>query len=116
MAKKKKTRRPQPSKSGPALPGEAELARTIALFKAIAHPSRLLVLITLSRLGPMSAGALQSICGIEQSAMSHQLGGLRHARLVSAKRDGKQIIYSLQDKHVAHVVEDAMLHASEPRA
>ena len=61
----------------------------------------------------MSAGALQEICGIEQSAMSHQLGILKRAHLVTADRAGKQMIYSLADKHVTRIVDDALTHASE---
>ena len=95
------------------LPTERERARTITLLKAIAHDSRLLVLVTLSRLGPMSAGALQEICEIEQSAMSHQLSLLKRARLVVSERAGKQMIYSLSDKHVTRIVDDALAHAGE---
>ncbi len=95
------------------LPGSAQRAATIALLKAIAHESRLLVLIALERWGPMSAGALQEVCGLEQSAMSHQLGVLKQARLVTAERSGKHVIYSLADHHVTGIVEDALNHAGE---
>jgi len=95
------------------LPGSAQRAATIALLKAIAHDSRLLVLIALERFGPMSAGALQEMCGLEQSAMSHQLGVLKQARLVIAERAGKHVIYSLADHHVTSIVEAALNHAGE---
>jgi len=106
-------RRSQGRSDANGLPGEPDRERTIALLRAIAHPARLLVLLTLHRRGPMSVSDLQRHCGIEQSAMSHQLQVLRSARLVSTRREGKQVIYDLQDKHVAHIVEDAILHASE---
>lgn len=98
------------------MPARRDCDRAITLLRAIAHPGRLQVLLALNRLGPMSVSELQSQCGIEQSAMSHQLQVLRGARLVTSKRVGKRVIYDLNDKHVAHIVEDALLHASERAA
>jgi len=103
----------QPRAGNGELPSERDRERTIELLRAVAHPGRLLVLLALNRVGPMSVGELQQVCDIEQSAMSHQLQVLRGARLVSARRVGKQVIYELHDKHVAHIIEDALLHASE---
>ena len=45
--------------------------------------------------------------------MSHQLRTLREARLVKSDRSGKQRLYSLHDRHVIHIVEDAWTHAAE---
>lgn len=89
------------------------LDSAVDLLSAMAHPARLCVLLALSRRGPQSAGALAEVCGLEQSAASHQLRVLREARLVSAVRDGKRIIYRLADEHVAQIVEDAVAHAAE---
>ena len=96
-----------------ALPDEASLKAAVALFDAVAHPTRLLVLLALERRGPLSVTELQELAGIEQSAMSHQLRLLREARLVRDERRGRQVFYSLDDHHVAHIVEDALLHARE---
>lgn len=89
------------------------IERTVALLSAIAHPVRLEVLLALHRRGPMTAGELQDLAGYEQSAMSHLLRVLREARLVDAERRGKQVVYRLQDEHVAHIVEDALKHVRE---
>ncbi|MGE0321986.1 MAG: ArsR/SmtB family transcription factor [Polyangiaceae bacterium] len=89
------------------------LESAVDLLSAMAHPARLRVLLALSRRGPQSAGALAELCGLEQSAASHQLRVLRDARLVAAERDGKRIIYRLADDHVAQIVEDALAHAAE---
>ncbi len=96
------------------LPGEGEIAQAVAIFAALAHPVRLLVLSALSRRGPMSVGELQKLAGIEQSAMSHQLRTLRTARLIDTERRGRHIFYHLSDHHVAHIVEDAIAHIGEP--
>lgn len=63
----------------------------------------------------MSAGELQEKVGAEQSAVSHQLATLRRTRLVAVRRDGRRMMYSLLDDHVAHIVEDALKHANETR-
>ena len=38
---------------------------------------------------------------------------IRRARLVTAERQGRRNIYRLADRHVAHIVEDALAHAAE---
>lgn len=95
------------------LPSSAELLATERLLTAAAHPARLLVLIALRRRGPLSAGTLQQLAGLEQSAMSHQLRLLRDANLITAERQGKHVIYALSDDCVARLVEDAVAHARE---
>jgi ArsR family transcriptional regulator len=98
----------------PALP-KPQLRSTVSLFAALAHPMRLHVLVALHRKGPMSAGELQRVVKVEQSALSHQLAALRRARLVATERNGRHVIYSLADHHVAHIVEDGLKHAGERR-
>ena len=48
-----------------------------------------------------------------QSAISHQLRVLKQARLVKARRDGKNTFYSLDDDHVKRIIEQVMIHISE---
>jgi DNA-binding transcriptional ArsR family regulator len=97
------------------LPTPAARARVLALFQALAHEGRLAVLFALSRRGPMNVSALQDLTGLEQSALSHQLRVLREAGLVEAERDGKSMVYALDDTHVAHVIEDALAHSTEAK-
>ncbi|MCA9633431.1 MAG: helix-turn-helix transcriptional regulator [Myxococcales bacterium] len=94
-------------------PSPRALENAVDLLSAMAHPARLRVLLALCRRGPQSAGVLATLCGLEQSAASHQLRVLRDARLVESQRDGKRIIYRLVDEHVAQIVEDAVAHAAE---
>lgn len=95
------------------LPERDAVEATVALFGAVAHPVRLEVLLALGRLGPRSVSQLQALLDIEQSALSHQLKVLREARLVRADRRGKRVFYRLDDHHVAHIVEDALVHVAE---
>jgi len=98
------------------VPDQQQILATVALLSAVAHPTRLTVLLALSRRGPMSAGALQAHTDVEQTALSHQLRVLREAGLVQADRAGRKKIYRLADHHVSHIVEDAISHARELEA
>ena len=47
------------------------------------------------------------------SAVSHQLKILRQARLVSSRREGKQVIYFLADDHVRTIIDKGREHIEE---
>ncbi len=51
--------------------------------------------------------------GMTQSAISHQLRVLKQARLVKARRGGKNTFYSLDDEHVKRIIEQVMIHINE---
>lgn len=92
---------------------EDELATTAGLFAALAHIGRLRILIALSAGKPLSAGVLGELAGLKQTAASHQLRLLKEARLVTTHRQGRQILYTLSDKHVSHIILDAIAHVQE---
>ncbi len=50
---------------------------------------------------------------MEQSAISHQLKTLKDARLVKSRREGKSMLYSLDDLHVFSILEQVLTHVSE---
>ncbi len=50
---------------------------------------------------------------MNQSAISHQLRVLRQAKLVKARKKGKEVIYSLDDDHVSKIYECALMHIKE---
>lgn len=83
----------------------AEKAREASDFlKALSHESRLLLLCALSE-GECSVGELENILGERQSTVSQQLARLRLDRLVSTRRDGKTIYYSLADENVRAILD-----------
>jgi DNA-binding transcriptional ArsR family regulator len=96
-----------------ASPTDLAVERAVDLLATIAHPVRLSVLSRLHRHGPACVSDLVEVLGVEQSAMSHHLRHLREARLVHGERQGKRIVYRLQDEHVGCIVEDAIAHAAE---
>ena len=90
--------------------GVADAAET---FKALANENRILILRALST--PRTVGQLVSLTGSSQPLVSQHLRILRSARLVTVTRTGREAVYAVIDEHIAHVVDDAVVHALEPQ-
>lgn len=65
-------------------------------LKAISHEGRLMLLCYLAS-GEKSVTELEELLSARQAAVSQQLGRLRLEGLVTPRRDGKTIYYSLSD-------------------
>ncbi len=69
------------------------------IFKALADPTRREILRLLGQSAPgggeMTAGQLAESFGISGPSMSHHFNVLKSADLISARRDGQQILYAL---------------------
>jgi ArsR family transcriptional regulator, nickel/cobalt-responsive transcriptional repressor len=76
---------------------------------ALSTPSRVLILAQL-RDQPRSVSELVAAVGMEQSAVSHQLKLLRDRGLVVGERQGRRVVYSLHDHHVAWLLDQAIGH------
>ena len=76
------------------------------MFKALAHPARVRALEVLVE-GERSVGELQPLVGIELSNLSQQLGVLRRAGLVIARKERSSVFYSLRDPLVADLLDVA---------
>ncbi len=72
----------------------ASAGAACSLMKVLANPDRLLILCELSQ-GEKRVGELEELLGIVQPTLSQQLTVLREQQLVSTRRDGKHIHYSL---------------------
>lgn len=73
-------------------------------LKAISHESRLIVLCLLSE-KERSVSELERILSLRQPTISQQLARLREDRLVTTRRDGNTIYYSLANDDVRRVIE-----------
>jgi ArsR family transcriptional regulator len=73
------------------------------LFKALAHPARIRVLELLVD-GEHTVSEMQPIVGIESSHLSQQLAVLRRTRLVTTRKEGSSVVYSLRDPLVADLL------------
>lgn len=99
--------------SGADVPAEpSALDAAGALLRALASPVRMRLVLSLAR-GPRCVHELVDELSLPQPLVSQHLRVLRISRLVRAERAGREIVYSLVDAHVAHVVADAVAHARE---
>lgn len=95
--------------SSPAAAQAEPAARSAAIeeaaniFKTLGHEGRLLILCHLAQ-GPKSVGELEGMLDARQSAVSQQLARLRIEGLVTARRDGKTIFYSLKDPRIGELL------------
>lgn len=75
-----------------------------AVMRALSNPSRLLILCLLVD-GERSVGEIERELGLGQAYVSQQLARLRGENLVSARRDGRTMWYSLSDSRVRPVIK-----------
>lgn len=74
------------------------------IFQALAHPTRVAVAEVL-REGESSAGALQERLGLEQANLSQHLAVMRAKEVVTTRKEGNQVFYSLRDPMLADVLD-----------
>ena len=79
------------------------------LFSALSDPTRLRIVSVLLE-SEMNVGELAAQLGMTESAVSHQLRGLRQLRLVRSRKDGRQVFYALDDDHVAKLYRLGLDH------
>ncbi|MCA3633007.1 MAG: helix-turn-helix transcriptional regulator [Methylobacterium sp.] len=72
-------------------------------LKALSHENRLLLLCLLAE-RERSVSELEQILSLRQPTVSQQLARLRLDGLVSTRREGKSILYSLADEDVRRVI------------
>ncbi len=76
------------------------------LFRALGNPGRIRILEQLVQ-GERSVGELQPLVGLESSHLSQQLGVLRRANLVVARKEGSQVFYSVRSALMADLLASA---------
>ena len=91
---------------------EDDLAKMAELFKLFGDSTRIKILYALWQ-GERNVTDICSALEMNQSAISHQLKLLKTARLVTARREGKQMIYSLADDHVKTIIAMGKEHIIE---
>ena len=95
-----------------AMPQEADIAALAEFFRLIGSDTRLKILLALDG-RELCAGHLAEAVGMAPSAVSNQLKALRQARLITARREGKMLYYSLADCHPREIIHLAMSHVKE---
>lgn len=94
------------------MPEEDELYDLAELFKVFGDSTRIRILFVLFE-SEMCVCDLAEALNMKQSAISHQLKILKQAKLVTGRREGKQVIYSLADEHVRAIIDQGREHIEE---
>ena len=71
---------------------------TLEVFRALADPVRLELLAQIAARGPLCVCHLQEELDYSQSRISKHLATLRHAGLVTTRREGTWIYYSVEQE------------------
>jgi ArsR family transcriptional regulator len=74
---------------------------TVEMFKALADPVRLELLAQIAARGPLCVCHLQDDLPYSQSRISKHLGTLRRAGLVTTRREGTWVYYSVEEEALA---------------
>ncbi len=91
---------------------ERDVEGLTEIFRVLGDPTRVRILDVLSR-GELCVGELATRLGASDSAISHQLRLLRNARVVRARRAGRMIFYTLDDRHVLTLFRQGLRHVQE---
>lgn len=91
---------------------EETISELAELFKVFADSTRTKIMSCLE-VKDLNVGELAEILGMTVSAVSHQLRVLRSAKLVKGTKEGKEVKYSLDDNHVAMIIECGLSHLRE---
>ncbi len=91
---------------------EASLASLADFYRVFADETRIRILGELLG-GEKCVLDIANSLGLTHSAVSHQLKTLRERRLVSFRRDGKSIRYSIADDHISSILAQGIEHIGE---
>ena len=91
-------------------PGAEEAAAD--LLRVLANPHRVAIVMALQS-DEQCVHELVEALSLPQPLVSQHLRILKAQRVVTGRRRGREIAYSLLDLHVGHIVADAVEHAKE---
>ena len=74
------------------------------LLKAIAHPARMEMLVRLKADG-CNVSEIQKNLGLPQSTISQHLRILKNAGVLSSRRDGTRVCYTVEKKEVLEIIK-----------
>ena len=75
-----------------------------SIFQALAHPTRIAIVEVL-RDGELPAGSIIERLGLEQANASQHLSILRAKQIVTSRKEGNQVFYSVRDPLLIEVLD-----------
>lgn len=94
------------------MPDDEIISRLSEVFKVFGDSTRIRILWALFDT-ELCVFDIAELLGMSQSAISHQLRTLKQARLIKARREGKNTFYSIDDDHVKRIIEQVLIHIEE---
>lgn len=91
------------------MPDSADLRQVVAIFAALAVPTRARIVFALSQ-AELCVCDLAELADMSMSAVSHQLRLLRQLGLVKYRKEGRLAYYSLDDEHASGVLAQVLEH------
>ena len=88
-------------------PDPETLEKVAGMLRAMAHPIRIAIVSYLGDGKRRTVTEIHKKLGIEQSAASHHLVILRDRGVLSCRREGKNIFYSLKHDKLKNILESA---------
>lgn len=85
------------------------IPRAASFFKVVGDETRMKILCAIAA-RELCVNDIAEAVEMTKSAVSHQLRMLKEEGLVKARRDGKNMFYSLDDQHVVDILDIAFLH------
>lgn len=94
---------------------DEQIANRLAeTFKAMGDITRIKIINSLLQ-AELCVCDIAHVLGMTQSAISHQLRLLRSLRLVTNRKEGNIVYYSLADNHITSLFKQGLEHAEEER-
>ena len=95
-----------------AIPDHHTLEHVSEIFSMLGDPGRLRILCALSQ-SALKVRDIAAVTHQSQSLVSHSLRLLRTQNVVSASKQGREVIYSLQDQHVRSILALTLTHVEQ---
>lgn len=94
------------------MPSDEVLYDLAELFKVFGDSTRIKILYALFE-AELCVCDIAQLLSLTQSAVSHQLRVLKTNKLVTFRKEGKTVFYSLADDHVRSILGQGMEHVQE---
>lgn len=99
-------------KARQAMVSEDILLMMADFYRALSDSTRIKIIDLLEK-NELCVCDISALLNMTKSAVSHQLKNLKEMNLIKCRRSGKQVWYSLADRHVKEVFDISMEHVME---
>lgn len=93
-------------------PPQEDLAEVARVFKILGDPTRTALLYALLEAGELCVCDLAAATGILEATVSQALRLLRASRVVTGRREGRNVFYRLSDGHVRMLLDVTREHVA----